>query len=153
MDFNSPEFFTLAFVVAMALVALLMGKREHAMPSTQIVQLATTLDEEGEAGDDILTMEPADGGGVLIRRSGLTLAPDETVNLVFTIGDETCTIVEKKGVRKRAAATLNVKGEVRVKFLKPKKYRIRYESQVTSAWATFTFDTSSPQPLTVSLKY
>lgn len=153
MDFNSPEFYTLAFVVAMALVAMLMGKRDRALPSTHIVQLATILDEEDETAADMLTMEVADGGGVLIRRTGLTLAPDETVNLVFTISEDNCTIVEKKGVRKRAAASLNVKGEVKVKFLKPMKYHIRYESHVTSEWASFSFDASSPDPLTVVLKY
>ena len=34
MDLNSPEFYTIAFVVAMALVALLMGHREKGPAST-----------------------------------------------------------------------------------------------------------------------
>lgn len=153
MDFNSPEFYTIAFVVAMALVAMLMGKRDRAVPSTHIVQLATTADE-GYADDaDLLTMEAADGGGVIIRRTGLSLAPEETVNLIFTISEDDCTIVEKKGVRKRAATSLSIRGEVKVKCLRPMKYRIRYESHVTSAWATFSYDALAAQPLTVPLKY
>lgn len=137
----------------MALVAMLMGKRDRALPSTHIVQLATTSDDDYTDDDDLLTIEAADGGGILIRRKGLSLAPEETVNLVFTISDDNCTIVEKKGVRKRAAASLNVRGQVKVKFLRPIKYHIRYESHVTSAWATFSYDASAAQSLSVTLKY
>lgn len=33
------------------------------------------------------------------------------------------------------------------------KYHIRYESQVTSRWATFTYDASSPDVEQVTLNY
>jgi len=52
MDLNSPEFYTIAFVVAMALVALLMGRREKQPPSTHIVQLLTSP-AEAEADDRV----------------------------------------------------------------------------------------------------
>ena len=81
MDFNSPEFYTIAFVVAMAIVALLMGHREKQPPSTHIIQLITTpeasteqsecsesgcpqniqnnqLLRESMLADDVLCMEP-----------------------------------------------------------------------------------------------
>ncbi|MBR2569064.1 MAG: ACP S-malonyltransferase, partial [Paenibacillus sp.] len=45
---------------------------------------------------------------------------------------------EKKGIKRRGAVGDPARGEVTVKFLRPLKYRIRYESQLTSAWATFT---------------
>jgi len=152
MDLNSPEFYTIAFVVAMALVALLMGKREKRPPSTYILQLATT---PGEAdAEDIVRLEPMDGGRVRLTRTGLAIGDEETVNLVITIREDECSIVEKKGVRRRHAEQHPVGGEISLKCLKPGlKYHMRYESQLTSAWATFTFDTTSPQPTQVTLRY
>ena len=150
MDINSVEFYTLAFVVAMALVALLMGRTEKEPPSTYIVQLATTIADA--VGDDMVCMEPVDGGRVRISRTGLSVGAEETVNLVFTIRENQCTIVEKKGVRRRGAEPVPVTGEVTVKWLRPgNKYRVRYESQVTSTWATFTLDTTSATPKRVPL--
>ena len=153
MDLNSPEFYTIAFVVAMALVALLMGHREKGPASTHIMQLATMADDDNESDDDTLRLRHLGGGKVLISREGLLLAPEETVNLVFTIRDAECTILEKKGVKRRNVVVEPVKGEVAVKFLRPMKYHIRYESQVTSRWASFTYDASSPQEKTVLLDY
>ena len=152
MDLNSPEFYTIAFVVAMALIALLMGRREKGPASTHIVQLAI-MPANDEADEDTLSLQRTSGGRVLISRYGLMLAEEETVNLVFTICDEECTIVEKKGVKRRGADLVPVKGEVSVKCLRPIKYRIRYESQVTSRWATFTFDASSTDEKQVTLGY
>lgn len=152
MDLNSPEFYTIAFVVAMALVALLMGHREKQPPSTHIVQLTTTPDD-GEA-DDVLCMEPTEGGRIYLSRTGLTLGAEETINLVITIQEDHCSIVEKKGLKRRRAVGTPVTGEATLKCLRPgRKYRIRYESQITSAWASFTFDTTNPTPLTIPLKY
>lgn len=150
MDINSVEFYTIAFVVAMALVALLMGRTEKKPPSTYIFQLLTTPTDSDD--EDLLCVEALDGGRVRLSRTGLSIGPEETVNLVFTISNDKCSIVEKKGVRRRRAVDEPVTGEVTVKCLRPGcRYRIRYESQVTSTWATFTFDTSSPEPKNVKL--
>ena len=177
MDLNSPEFYTIAFVVAMAIVALLMGHREKQPPSTHIIQLITTpeasteqsecsesgspqnlqnnqLLSESMLADDVLCMEPMESGRIHLSRTGLTLGAEETINLVITIQENHCTIVEKKGLKRRRAVGEPVTGEATLKCLRPgRKYRIRYESQITSAWASFTFDTTSPSPVTVSLKY
>lgn len=153
MDINSPEFYTLAFVVAMALMALLMGRREKRPPSTYIEQLHTVPDDDPEA-EDILYLEPAEGGKMLLRRTGITLGAEETANLVITIQEDNCSIVEKKGVRKRGVKGEPVKGEARLKCLRPgHKYRVRYESQLTSAWASFTLDTNKRDTLQIPLKY
>ena len=152
IDLNSPEFYAIAFVVAMALVALLMGRSEKNPPSTYIFQLVTEPDDNGDS-DDTVCLEPIDGGKVRITRTGITLLPEETVNLVFTIRDDECLIVEKKGVRRRGKPGSPVAGEVTVKCFKPMKYRVRYESQLTSAWARFTLDAASSQPAKVTLKY
>lgn len=152
MDLNSPEFYTIAFVVFMGLIALLMGRTEKKPPSTYIVQLETTAAESD--GEDTVSMEPADGGRVLLRRSGIALADEETVNLVITIQEDHCTIVEKKGVKRRRAVAEPVTGEAVLKCLRPgSKYRVRYESQLTSTWAMFTLDTSSPEVKRVELNF
>lgn len=156
MDINSVEFYTLAFVVAMALVALLMGRTEKRPPSTYIVQLDTADAEDAEA-EDTVTLEPSsERKAVLLKRSGISLAPDETVNLVITIQEDHCTIVEKKGRKNRVKGIEGdpVTGEAVLKCLRPNcKYRMRYESQLTSTWATFTLDTASPTTRVVKLNY
>ena len=152
MDINSVEFYTIAFVVAMALVALLMGRTEKKPPSTYIVQLMTSPGEEDV--ENTLTLEPVDGGKVLLSRSALSVGEVETVNLVITVQEDTCTIVEKKGVKKRGSLPEPVTGEATLKCLKPgRKYQIRYESQLTSSWAKFTFDTTAAAPKQVTLRY
>ena len=152
MELNSPEFYTLAFVVAMALIALLMGHNEKKPPSTHIVPLDTVPDDAGS--DDVLTLEPVDGGCVVLRRTGLSLAPEETIHLVITIQEDKCKIIEKKGLKRRGAVGEPVKGEAKLKCLRPgNKYSIRYESQLTSTWATFTFDTLHDADKRVELKY
>ena len=152
MDINSVEFYTIAFVVAMALIALLMGRSEKKPPSTYIIQL-DTVETEGESAD-VVRFEATDDGRVRISRTGLMLNPEETVNLVFTIRDEQCQIVEKKGIKRRGTNSVPVTGEATVKWLRQgHKYHIRYESQVMSTWAKFAFDPSSSQPLEAKLNF
>ncbi len=152
MDINSVEFYTVAFVVAMSLIGLLMGRSEKKPPSTHIVQLLTNPGQE--EAEDTLTMEALEGGKVNVQRTGLTLAEGETVNLIITIQEDHCSIIEKKGLKRRGEANLHVSGQALLSCLRPgNRYRVRYESQVTSAWATFTFDTSSPSPKQVTLNY
>lgn len=155
MDLNSPEFYTLAFVVAMALVAMLMGTRDKGQASTHIFQLVTSPIEGDDESidDDKLQMRNEGNGKVLIHRQGMTLGDEETINLVFTIRDDECNILEKKGVKRRGVVGTPVQGQVTVKCLRPIKYRVRYESQVTSRWASFTFDAASSQEKQVSLNY
>ena len=155
MDLNSPEFYTLAFVVAMALVAMLMGNRDKGQASTHIFQLITSPVEgdDESTDDDTLLMRNEGNGKVLIYRQGMTLGAEETINLVFTIRDDECNILEKKGVKRRGVAGTPVQGQVTVKCLRPIKYRVRYESQVTSRWASFTYDAASSQEKQVSLNY
>ena len=155
MDLNSPEFYTLAFVVAMALVAMLMGTRDKGQASTHIFQLMTSPVEgdDESADDDKLLMRNEGNGKVLIHRQGMTLGDEETINLVFTIRDDECNILEKKGVKRRGVVGVPVQGQVTVKCLRPIKYHVRYESQVTSRWASFTFDAASTQEKQVSLNY
>ena len=153
MDITSPEFYTLAFVVAMALLALLLGRTEKKPSSTYVLQLPTVPDEDGEESEDAVRFEVLDNGKVRIVRTGFMLRDDETVNLVFTMCDGECKVVEKKGKKHRGPIGLPTRGEVTVKYFRPIKYHIRYESQLTSTWASFTLDASSPVVKKVELNY
>lgn len=175
ISLNSSEFYTLAFVVVMALVGLIFVRREKQPPSTYIIQLATVPvgEEQSESSPggnhpspqcgqsstlgetpDVLCLEPMEGGRIRLARTGLALGVEETINLVITVQEETCSIVEKKGLRRRSAVPVPVTGEAMLGCLRPgTKYRVRYESQVTSTWASFTLDTASPVPIEVPLKY
>ena len=153
MDITSVEFYTIAFVVAMALIALLMGRKEKQPPSTFIVQLATSSDENIE-NEDAIKLDGEPGGVLRLRRTGFTINPEETVNLVITVQEDHCTIVEKKGKKKRGASGEAAIGEAVIKGLRyGTKYHMRYESQLTSTWATFTLDTTVPVHCTVKLKF
>ena len=152
MDVNSVEFYTLAFVVAMTLIGLLMSRSEKKPPSTHIVQLDTSPAQDDD--QDALTMEVIDGGRVSLQRTGLSIGSEETVNLVITIQEDHCAIIEKKGIKRRGSIGQPVSGQAVLTCLRPgNRYRMRYESQLTSAWATFTFDMSSASPKQVTLTY
>ena len=153
MDITSVEFYTIAFVVAMALVALLMGRKEKQPPSTYIVQLATTPDE-GDESEDTVTFDGEPGKPLRLKRTGISIDPEETVNLVITVQEDHCTIVEKKGKKKRGSLGEAVIGEAVIKWLRPAgKFHLRYESQLTSTWATFTLDTTTPVHRIVKLNF
>lgn len=155
MDITSVEFYTLAFVVATALVALLLGRSEKKPQSTYIVQLSTTPDSDNDA-EDTVSLQPTDTGkAILLKRSGISIAPEDTVNLVINVQGDSCSIVEKKGRKsKKGIMGDPVTGEAVLKCLRPNcKYRMRYESQLNSTWATFTLDTSSPNARVVKLNF
>ena len=152
MDVNSVEFYTLAFVVAMTLIGMLMSRSEKKPPSTHIVQLDTAPAKDD--AQDTLTMEVVDRGRVSLQRTGLSIGSEETVNLVITVQEDHCSIIEKKGIKRRGSIGQPVIGQAVLTCLRPgNRYRMRYESQLTSAWATFTFDMSSASPKQVMLTY
>ena len=154
MEINSPEFYALVFAVTMTLLWLFMGQREKGPASTHIVQLGTEPDDNPDGSDDTVSLESVDHGRVRVMRRGFSIGSDETVNLVITVRGQECSIVEKKGVKRRGSVGEPAIGQAVFKGLRPGlKYRVRYESQLTSTWATFTFDTTSPAALTVPLKY
>lgn len=152
MDVNSVEFYTLAFVVAMSLIGFLMSRSEKKPPSTLIVPLETI--PSTDINQDTLTMEVIEEGRVALQRTGLSLGNEETINLVITIQEDHCSIIEKKGVKRRGSVGQPVSGKAVLSCLRLGcRYRMRYESQLTSAWATFTFDMTSASPKQVILTY
>lgn len=157
MDITSVEFYTLAFVVAMALIALLMGRTEKNPPSTYIVQLLTNDTDVDAEAEDTVSLQPTDtSSAVLLKRTGISIVPGDTVNLVINVQEDNCTIVEKKGRKSKSKGIMGdpVTGETVLKCLRPGiKYRMRYESQLNSTWATFTLDMSSQEPRLIKLNF
>jgi len=152
MDINSVEFYTLAFVVAMALVGWLVGRRERRQPSTFIVPLDVQADDAGGHGDGLGLQVHADGSVVVVR-GGLMLADGETVHLVINVADGRCDIVEKKGIKRRGVPRL-MQGSARVVCLPAREqWQVRYDSEVTSRWATFRLDNTHPGTLEVDMRY
>lgn len=147
MDIHSIEFYVLAFMVAVALVALLLGQRKQMPAVTRIVELPL-----GEPGDmvpinDAAPVKPStlrltarSGGMVTIERTAIPLHDGETVNLIATIIDDKITIQEKKGmVAAFGSREQYYDGSVDVDFFPFEKVYVRYESQVNGQWSKFSF--------------
>ncbi|MBQ3959756.1 MAG: hypothetical protein II592_00460 [Muribaculaceae bacterium] len=149
--FHSIEFYTLALLVAFALLALIFGQREKSMPSTyiQAMDLEPGQDETGE-----LTLTALDDGTVRLRHSGMMLQEGDTVNVVATLADDSLRMVEKKGRKSPLTGTEQpTTGSTLLKFLKEQQYEVRYESEVTGEWRLFTFVNRSGNVKKISLKY
>jgi len=153
MDFSSIEFYTLAFVVAMAVLGFLMGKRDKGLACTHIVQLSvSSADKPDEADSVSLTLQ--DDGSILLSRTGLRLGEGETINLVITITGNQCLMVEKKGIKQRRAARQPIHASVELTCLPMNEpLRVRYESQLTTRWAMFTCDFATGGPWHADLRY
>ena len=92
--FHSIEFYTLALLVAFALLALIFGQKDKSPASTYIKALAL---QDGNGEDSMLELLSHDNGDLELRRTGMQLRQDDTVNLVVTLGDGELRVVEKKG--------------------------------------------------------
>lgn len=152
MDINSVEFYALALLVAMALLGLLFGDKPHTPAVTGIAQFKPT----GPCADpDSATVALAalPGGNVELLRQGLPLAQGATAFVVATVVDDKMTVVEKQGIHsvaepqpQHAVATLDC--------LPPgRRLHVRYESELTGQWCTFTFTNAQGRTATAQLKY
>jgi len=157
MDVGSIEFYTVAFIVAMALVGYFMSRGEKPHASTRVVQLETApaLVENDE---DILHVQWSQREGTMVlSRCGLRLGEGETANLVVTVAGDRCTIVEKKGRGMRRVSRHAVTGTVTVPWdVDPtvERLHVRYDSQLTSRWAAFVLDvTQDTIDEVVTLRY
>ncbi|MBR1881885.1 MAG: hypothetical protein IJ808_02545 [Muribaculaceae bacterium] len=150
MDVHSVEFYVIAFVVAMALLTLLMGQRERGPATTQIDALTLLPARSEQSGR--LAMSSADLEHVTISRSGIPLFEGDTVNLISTIVDGKWHIVEKRGVAGHGAAT-SMDGLLEVAWLKPGRYHVRYDSEITGQWCTFAYTHRPGNSTQQELKY
>lgn len=149
--FHSIEFYTLALLVAFALLALIFGQRDQATPSTYIQAL--DLEPGGDENSE-LTLTALDDGTVRLLRTGMMLQEGDTVNVVATVGDGKLHMVEKKGRKAPLTGAEQLTcGSLLLKFLKEQDYEVRYESEVTGDWRLFNFVNRGGNVKKISLKY
>lgn len=149
-DIHSIEFYVIAFVVAIALVTLLVGQRDHGEATTNIDTLDLSPSLGGEAG--LLTITSEDTDKVTIRRTGLPVFEGDAVILVSTVIDDKWHIEEKRATKGRGP-NAEMDGTVTVSFLKPDRYHVRYDSEITGQWCTFTHTHRPDKVSTAHLKY
>lgn len=150
IDIHSVEFYVIAFVVAMALVTLLIGQRTRGEATTNIDQLELTPSLTERAGNLAICSEDTDR--VTITRAGLPLFEGDTVILVSTIIDDKWHIEEKRATKGRGP-NIEMDGAVTINFLRPGRYHVRYDSEITGQWCTFKHSHRPGATTTAQLKY
>lgn len=135
IDVHSVEFYVIAFVVAMAMVTLLMGQRDHGEATTNIDTMNLIATQAQEEGVVAITSEDTDL--VAITRTALPVMEDDTVIIVSTVIDDKWHIIEKKATKGRGAHIMT-DAAVEISFLRTGRYHVRYDSEITGQWCTFT---------------
>ena len=148
--FHSIEFYTLALLVAFALLALIFGQKDKSPASTYIKALDL---QDGNGEDSMLELLSHDNGDLELRRTGMQLRQDDTVNLVVTLGDGELRVVEKKGLIGQAGTELDKCGSVLLGFVREGRYEMRYESDVTGQWRLFSYTHKPGNSKKIELKY
>lgn len=135
MDVHSVEFYVIAFVVAMALFTLLMGRRERGPATTAIEEF--TISPSADDAPGFLELTSVDLNRVAVRRTGIPLTPDDEAFVVATRIDDKWQLVEKRTTRMRGiTANFDAAAEF---TLPPGRYHVRYDSEITGQWVTFTY--------------
>ncbi len=156
MDYTSIEFYTIAFVVAMALVGFFMSYKRTEPASTHLA----ALDLEPVQGDEsspesIVKLDAHDDGSVTLERKGMLLVDGETVNIVATVIDDKITIAEKKGKASALGGRESLyDGHAVMKFFpQGGKVYLRYESSVAGQWCKFSFVNKPGNRVVRELRY
>lgn len=149
MEFNSIEFYTIAFSVAMALVGFFLAQKKIKPATSRLNTFELSKSEESEESEESegetavgkLKFTACDDGRVAIERTGLQLVDGETVNLIATIIDDKLTIEEKKGKASALGGREeSYTGSLKVDYIPADgKVYVRYDSSVTGQWCKFSF--------------
>lgn len=150
IDVHSVEFYVIAFVVAMALITLLVGQKHHGEATTNIDTFNLIPSMADEAG--LLAIVSEDTDRVAITRTGLPISEGDTIILVSTIIDDKWHIEEKRATKGRGPHVA-MDGSAELAFLKPGRYHVRYDSEVTGQWCTFTHTHRPGNTTRTQLKY
>ncbi len=151
MDITSVEFYSMALVVAFVLLGILLEQRKRGVASTHFATLELTPSRQETS---TLVLRAGDGDRVTFERDGLPLRQAEAVSLVATVRGREISIVEKKA----HSAVLGghesyYAGVVTVDFMPPRRWKVRFESQVTGEWGTAKFTSVNGNVATVRLNY
>lgn len=151
ISINSTEFFVLALTVAMAVIALMCGQRHPGEAITEIV--AMMLNESVTTDDGLLVLKTLESGELLILRNGLPLFEGDTVNVVAAVVGNKLSIVEKRGLGSNSGLEKKYDGTTTLATLPAKSFHVRYDSEVTGEWATFSFTNREGNTTSTHLKY
>ncbi len=159
IDVNSIEFYSIALLVAVALIGLIFGEKPHRPAATDIVQLVLKWPQTAVASPDempsAVTLTAMPDGQVRLSRTGLSLRPGDTAFIVATMVDDKLRIEEKQGVRStmavwpepcEASATLGF-------WPAGRKLHVRYESELTGQWGTCALANVGGRESRIELKY
>ena len=133
--FYSLEFYTLAIVVAIVIVGLLCRPSNLAPARSYICALKNyySCDEEKESIKVFVN-----GTTLSLVRYGIMLRLEESAHLVCNVNGDKIEIKEKKSETKMSGEERPAECEAELSFLKRGKYAVRYESDITGKWCTFT---------------
>ena len=143
MEFNSIEFYTIAFTVAMVLVGFFLTQKKIKPATSRLnsFELSKCEESDSDTAEGKLKFTACDDGRVMIERTGLQLVDGETVNLIATIIDDKLTIEEKKGKASALGGREeSYTGSLTVDYIPADgKVYVRYDSSVTGQWCKFSF--------------
>lgn len=151
IEINSTEFFVMALMVAMAILALMFGQPNQGPATTIITTLALNpciTDDDG-----LIVLNAMPDGDVLLLRNGIPLCDGDTVNIVVTVIGDKLKIVEKKGVISPSGTEIKTDGITTLTGVPIDRFHVRYESEITGQWALFTFTNRPDRRSSAHLKY
>lgn len=150
MDFNSIEFYTILLVVAFALLGVFFSPKDKPPVHSHIVAMTLTPLLES-AVSECIKLTALEGGLVLLQHNCVPLHEGESVNIVASVAGDVLKLVEKKGVVTSDGDVL-CQAVAAFSFLKPHTYSVRFESEVTGQWCTFSFAATAGNNKVVNLK-
>lgn len=150
IDIHSVEFYVIAFVVAMALITLLMGQRHHGEATTNIDTYILIAAQDTPEGTLAITSEDVDQ--IIVTRTGIPIMDGDSIIVVSTIIDDKWQMIEKRAVKGNGEHT-TADGMIEASFLRPGRYHVRYDSEITGQWCTFTHTHRPGNSSKATLKY
>ncbi|MBR5102062.1 MAG: hypothetical protein IK092_02955 [Muribaculaceae bacterium] len=154
-EINSPLFYTIALVIAVALLGFMFTRRDRSQTSAKIVGTQLTPAEEASNDSSQLTLQRHDDDTITLTRETMWMRDGETLNLVINVTDTDVEIKEKKGIVVAANQSTEKPyvAQATINFLPLNTLKVRYESEIDGKWAMFSFNNSRSGTKTVELKY
>lgn len=153
--FSTTGFFCLAMVAAVALIALMLWPQPHEPASTYVEACAVERSEWHDGADRVgLRMLP--DHTALLERTGEAGDDVTAVNVVAVVTGNKVRITEKSARPMLVGAPVTaLRLQARLKFFKKMRGKcyIRYESEITGQWCTFTMLCSDGYEAGAGLRY
>ena len=125
--------YTVALVVAFALLGVIFSRPETEPATTSIVSIDLHYDMPTV---NHLSLTCVDNGYILFRHSALSMHEGESAHLVITTIGEKVKIVEKRGVTTTGNETAAT-AIATIDCLAQRRFVCRFDSEITGQWCTF----------------